>query len=312
MTTDTMTVEEDKLLTQMVLEAPDGELTKFAAATQQPIRRKLRERAISPKVIEHEKIGNADLDYTFSEEPMLIGEMEPESLGAVSMDFHDYPDTETYNREQYVIYISTIATPELVKNVDQLRKNKTNIREMVEENSLLDLDYIQDARFFSYVEYIAGSPAGVGLSGAQQWFEDPGRPRRENYVDSINHLEDAQLANGVFVCNRKMANEFVKWGRDEMGGDLAQRLMEKGREAIVDGMFLNIPHVWTIKRQLVPDYRVYQFAPTGMLGRACVLEDTTLFVEKKRDILRFSAYKKLGVTIANVAGVTIHDFNTST
>jgi hypothetical protein len=149
---------------------------------------------------------------------------------------------------------------------------------------------------------------GVGASGKQQWFTTTSAVNRDSYIDSINHLESNKLNNGLFLVNRKTANEFLKFSRDEAGGDLSERMWVQGREAISEGKILKIPHIFTIKRELVPDYRVYQFTTPDFLGRAYVLEDTTMYVEKKKDILRFSAVKKLGMTICNTGGCAIQDF----
>jgi hypothetical protein len=64
-----------------------------------------------------------------------------------------------------------------------------------------------------------------------------------------------------------------------------------------------------MKRDLVADGVVYQFAEPNFLGRAYVLQDVTMYVEKKKDILRFSAQEKIGITFANVAGLNKVTFN---
>ena len=64
-----------------------------------------------------------------------------------------------------------------------------------------------------------------------------------------------------------------------------------------------VPHLATIKRLMVPDNVVYQFSEQEYLGKGYQLQEPTMFVEKKKDILRFCAQEKLGFTIGNVRAV---------
>ena len=66
----------------------------------------------------------------------------------------------------------------------------------------------------------------------------------------------------------------------------------------------HVPHLATLKRALVPDNVVYQFTEPNYLGRFYILEDVTMYVERKRDMLQFNAEEKIGCTIANVRGIT--------
>ena len=69
-----------------------------------------------------------------------------------------------------------------------------------------------------------------------------------------------------------------------------------------------VKHLFTIKRNLVPDNVVYTFAEPNYLGRFYELQQTCMFIEKKKDILRFSARETIGSTIANVAGCQQYSF----
>ena len=62
-------------------------------------------------------------------------------------------------------------------------------------------------------------------------------------------------------------------------------------------------NIFTIKRDLVTDNVIYLFAEPQFLGKFYTLHEVTMYVEKKKDILRTSAREIISVTIANVAGV---------
>jgi len=310
--------EYSRQLLDVINNAENGQLNKVASAGTSMIRRRLRENGFTRRILPHTDVDDSALaELPNSDRPAIIEYMEPDSPGAVSLSFNDSADTHFYRADKFIVYFSKISTPEFTKNVDELRTMRIPLREVVTDNALKDIQTHEDERFLQYVDRIlgtsgiVGAAGAIGASGEQQWFEDPASITRESYIDSISHLEDAGLNNGTFLLNRKTALEWVKFAREESGGDLAERTLIEGRNALVGGKFVGIPHLFTIKKDLVPDDAVYQFAEPDYLGKAYVLQKVRMFVEKKEDILRFKAVEKLGITIANVAGVARHDFNVS-
>lgn len=59
---------------------------------------------------------------------------------------------------------------------------------------------------------------------------------------------------------------------------------------------------------LVDDGTLYHFAEPKFLGKWYILEDTTMYIDRKAYMLEFFAYESMGAAIANVAGVTRADF----
>lgn len=287
---------------EQIVNAPSGELVKAGSASSNMIRRKIRENGFSRLVIPHRMVAKDDLNYESGTElPVVVGEMEPESPGAVSLTFNDTPDTAFYGLDKFTVYFSKISTREFTKNVDELHTYKNDVRGIITDNALKDMQTEEDARFIKLVDEIVGAYGGTGKSGLQQAHEINGDLVRDTYVEALSHLEDRDLNNGMFLMNRKTAKKFLKWDREEIGGDLAQDLFKEGLAALDKFVIMGVPHAATIKRNLIPDQVVYQFTEPDYLGRAYILQDVTMYVEKKKDILRFSAEEKLGLSIANVS-----------
>lgn len=294
----------NRQLLSSIIDAQDGPNEKVAAASTNMIRRKLRENGFSRLILPYKQVSDEDLSYLPDTElPVIVEEMEPDSPGAKSVTFNDTADTRTYRMDKFVVYFSKIVTPEFTKNVDELRTYKSDLRGVITDNALKDVQTEEDGRFTKTIDRIVGSVAGVGEAGVAQNFEVAGGITRDTYVEILSYLEDRRLNNGVFLMNRKTAKQFLRWDRAEIGGDLAEKLVRDGLSALDEGKVMGIRHIFTIKSELVPDNVVYQFAEPNYLGRAYVLQNITMYVEKKKDILRFSAMEKIGVTIANVASV---------
>ena len=284
--------------------ANEGLLKNASESSSRMVRRRIRENGFGRLILPFKPVADSDLNYLPDTElPVIIEEMEPESPGAKAISFNDTADTAFYRGDKFVVYFCKIVTPEFTKNIDELRTYKSDLRGVVTDNALKDMHTEEDSRFVKNLDRIVGAVAGVGDSGVCQNFEINSLIRRSNYGDIQNYLEDRNLNNGVYLMNRKTSKAFLKWGRDELGGDTAEKLALEGLSALTEAKIMGVRHIFTIKRDLVPDGVIYQFAEPGFLGKAYELMPITMFVEKKKDILSFSAMEKIGLTIANTAAV---------
>jgi len=327
----------DTLLSQElvngILEANDGALVKQSAAATSVVRRRIREDGFQRKILPFVKITNADLAYLpDSELPAVIEEIEPDSPAAKSIGYNDSPDTVLFRGEKFVVLINIITTEELTKNVNELRTYKNDIRQMMTDNMLRDIHTEEDSKFLQHVRRICGGITGgaynnpegtpdggygggqVGISPAYLAGNVPGSPAnqyvsidapitRESYKITRNFLEDRDLNIGVALVNRRTANQFLGMGRNELGGDKAQELALKGLSALEKFEFMGINHIATIKRDLVANGEVFQFASPDYLGRAYMLEDIKITIKKDYDIIRMRAQEQVGLTIGNTNGV---------
>lgn len=303
-----MNVEAPEVLSKKLFnainDADDGLLKNASEAGTQMIRRRLRENGFSRLILPFRTVSDADLNYLPDTElPVIVEEMEPDSPGAKAIPFNDTADTAFYRGDKFVVYFCKITTREFVKNVDELRTYKNDLRQIITDNSLKDIHTAEDERTINEVDQIVGTAgASDGAADVQQNFEIAGGITRANYKEVLNHLEDRELNNGLFLMNRHTIKEFLEWPHDEIGGELAQKLLQEGASALNEAKIFGVRHAMTMKRALVPDNVVYQFAEPNYLGRAYVLQDVTMYVKKEKDILRFVAHEKIGMTFANVAG----------
>lgn len=288
------------------LDRADGPMEKVAAAATQMTRRKLREAPISPSILPYEEVSNSDLDYFLDERIGIICEMEPDSFGAKSISFEDTADEVTYFGVKYVLDFYANTTPEFCKNVDRLRTYRGDLREIITDNSLRDLARQKDVRYFEMTDSIVGvKRGGISEYGLEQNIVYPGRLTRDNMISSSKLLRNRDLENGVFVVNYNTWTEFARWNRNEMGGDFAQEIILDGNKAFErkSAAMFGVDFIITSKHDIIPNGVMYQYTKPNYLGRAAVLQKPTMYVKKEKDIIRFSCREKLGVAIANVAGV---------
>lgn len=302
-----------------ISDAEEGSIKSASTAGSNMIRRRIREDGFARNIIAPKTVTNDMLDRVPEHDrPVMIEDMEPDSKGAKSIPFGDSADTEFYYGTKYLCVFNVITTPEFTKDINELRTYKMDLRRVITDNALRDIQTEEDTRFIEVINTVcgngwagaggAGTSAGyAGAAGHNQSYtvqtqngKDIGR---KDYIHSLSHLENNNLNNGVFLMNRKTAKEFLKMDRSEAGGDLSQELFTSGLKALSEATVFGVRHLFTIKADLVPNNWVYHFAEPEFLGRFYTLQDPTMYVEKKKDILRFSARETLSVTIANLSGV---------
>lgn len=314
-----------KLLDSIINDGEDGLNKSASEVASGAVRRRLREngffRRILPiKPVSEDRLTKSDqADGTGVDNLYVVDYMEPDQPGAVSLPLNDTHVSYYFRGEAFRSEFFKISTPEWTKNIHELKTYNFDLQKMIVDNSLRDVQTHEDTRWLGWVDAVVGAAGGAnGAAGVQQHFDYSNggadmasagvtnglRITRANYRKyTYNSLQDRDLNNGVFLVNRKTFSEFADFDRTELGGDKSQDIFFGGPSEIKDGNILGIPHIITLKRGLVADGDVYQFTTPDFLGRAYSLKDVTMYVSRKKDLIRISAEEILAMSIANVAGV---------
>lgn len=286
-----------------ITSSEDGIVKMASASTSKVTRTQIREEGFQRAILDFEDITNDDLDYFGdSELPGVWYELEPDSPAARAIPYDASPNTAFYRAEKYVVLFSIITTEEMTKNINELRTYKTDVRQIVADNLLRDIHTAEDVAFITEIDRLVGSQVALSTAPSKEIQNisfGTGAITRVNYKRALSFLPDRKLPNGIFLLNQRTAKEFLGWGRDEIGGDLAQTLFQKGLKAMEKFEFFGQPHIATIKNDLVLNGYVYQFAPEDFMGHALRLEDIAVTIKKEYDIVRMRAQEQVGFTLGN-------------
>lgn len=289
------------------------------AATNDYIRKRVLEGSFYQQILPAIKLENSDLDKDLtSRKPYKIVEMEPDSTGAMTTQFGTLPNSLLLEGEKIPVYFNNIVTDRYIKCVDELRMWDMDIRQILCDQQVKHLEWEQDRRFIYGVNdcltlpYLAEKPntpySDSGYIGPKMWKVFAGGMTRENFIDSTNIMvtSPAHLSPNKVLTNTKTLAEVIKWGRDEVGGDAAQDMLFEGK---VNRKVMGLDYTATLKRELVPDGRVYFFAEPKFLGRNYILEDTTMWVRNEAFWVEWFMYETRGGCIANISALACADFN---
>jgi len=296
-------------------DASDGEVKIASTDGTNYTRRILRESQIQPNILPERTVTQNELlplipgyaaGTDISEVGVVLCNLEPGAPSARTVSIETAPEQDTYRGAWYHVAITKDEIPELVKNVDKLALYKDiDLRQVVTDLALRVLDNHPDYRLFQTVRETTGSdPNAVGAGGYLQYREvSGGMSTRQNYKTVFRPLLDATLINGVAVMSRVTANEFFGWDRNQVGGDKAQDILFDGTQGLSKFQFNNVPHIASIKSQILPLGEVVTFAPPNFVGQNLVYQQPTLWVKRVRDTITVYACAKRGAHIANTRTV---------
>jgi hypothetical protein len=293
-----------------------GEVKTAADAGTSFIRRKLREDGFLRKIIPPQPLGNQDLDRVIDhDKPVRIEDFEPNVPAAKAVPFGEIADMDYFYGPKFLVPFARILTPEETKDIDELRTYRMDIRRILMDNMLKDMMSVEDGTFISAVDAIVGAAnSTVAATGLVQHvgINAALTNNRPAYAAVLKILENAKLNNGTILMNRITAKAFLTFDRTVLGGDLSERIFTDGLSAIQEARIFGVRHLFTIKREIVPDNVVYVFAEPQYLGKFYTLQDATVHMEKKKYFIKFMAYETIGAAIGNIAGVAKVTFNAPT
>ena len=305
------------------MEYNDDSRTKVSRAASDYIRMKLREEGFMRKILPAQTITGDDLTkQVVTDKPSKVIELEPDSPGAVSIPFGEFPEATYIHGRRWLVTFSRIATPMFNKDVAELHDYDLDIRQVISDNSLKDLQAEEDGKFIQacnnvldHDSTIAGgsswSDLGLGGSSVKAWNNAADNTlSRENLITAKKAMTYAstRLVPEMCLCNSRTAMHFEGWNRDHVGGDASQDIMMNGWAGNYD-TWAGLKWVTTIKDDLIPDGTIFFFAAPEYLGRMYFLEDTTMYVKREGPMISFYAYEMLGGGIANTGALSRTDFD---
>ena len=271
---------------------------------------KIMEVSIFDKILPYETITDDELDKNLvSTKPFKMIEVEPESTGAVSVQYGTNPNTVILEGQRIPIFFNRIMTDKYTKDIDELRMWDMDIRQIICDQQVKWMAFEVDRRFlWACYDALSMWNKNPGLELPCLWKYYTGGMTRDNFVDSrmIMPRSYSHFHPTAFLMNEITANELFKWGFDEMGGNLSQDLLTSGELSVE---FMGIRTYITQKHELIHTGRVFQFAEPKFLGRNYVLRPVTMFVENKDTKISWYMHQIRGGAICSATAVACADFN---
>jgi hypothetical protein len=292
------------------LTSDDWGLKKEAAdAINDYTRVKMREDGFLRRIIPPVTITNDEFDRQVdTDKPVKVIDLEPDAPEAVSVPFAALTVNRYIRGPRYRVMFDRILTPKFTKDVDELRTYDMDIRQILSDISIKDMLATEDGKFVATLNsLLLGANVVIPSTGVAQYVTISGGITRDTLAEAMKVLPrtPSHLNVATVLINNVSIWDIVKWGRDEVGGDMSQELLRTG---FAEREIMGVRMIITIKRDLVPDSTIFLFAEPKFMGKFFILEDTTMYIDRRAYMLEFFAYESLGACVANVAAVGRVDF----
>lgn len=279
-----------------------GGKEKIAVAGASYVRDRLRETAFSAKLIPMQQVTKADLQRSVSHEGLTkIIDIEPQSL-AMALNFRSQPDGRVISAPRFEIPFFTISSERFMKTEQELQSYEMPITKVIEQNSVKDLQRVQDRTFmtYAYAAVLAASAISGGVNKNIQQAGQSNIQAKADIIELFDALDDDELAVGTMLMTKSMFNSWLALPNTEIGSIL-------NSEIAVDGYKYNTilgqKLITTVKNNIVYPNEVWVFAQPDFLGKHYVLNNVKFYIDKRANMVEWQSWFDLGMGIVNIRSV---------
>lgn len=297
--TETVNIQ---FLNQSFIDKIDQGMVKEAGAAMSAfVRQKLRETGFTRKILTPQMITASDLDRGLDDQPRVIIEKEPDSVAA-SMSLSGQPTVRYFKGSRYEVGFYKIQSERFVKSKFELATYRTDIRNILQENSVKDLQKQEDVNFFNGLRKIQEEVRG------EEFVTTTGDRITDRVMSLIQVLVKDFQKPGKILLSHSLYLQMLREPATQLGDSIAAKHFETGS---MDS-FYGFEIVTTIKGDILSSEEgknlgdlVAIFAPEEYLGQFYSLQEPTVFLEAKADMIEFQTYESIGIGIGNAKGFVI-------
>ena len=292
------------------------------------IRDRLREVSYTRKVVPPEQVTRADCQRSVNHDTLVkIVDIEPQSR-AMAITFRGQPTARFIRAEKAEVAFFTISSEIFQKTEQELLAYEMPITKVIEENSVKDIQEIEDREFTIHIEAAVqalqteanGGTAtalnATGLAGgvvvefsiikgelARVAATDDATVRpiqRPDVVNLFKLLDGNRLRAERLLMTEVDWDDILQWTVEDFG-DRVQS------ETTVDGYKYNTllgkPYIRTIKTDILRAGNVYIFTAPEFFGKFYILNNTKFYIDKVANTITFQAWEDIGMAVINIASV---------
>lgn len=244
------------------------------------------------------------------DQPQIYIEIEPDSAGAVAVDFGNLAETFYPYGKRAAMTFQRVQTQRVTKDVTELGSYRYNFRTVMTDLLSLKLAYMRDARLLRATDACI-SPVDTPLAYTGRTNRTaPGSWDYKTWQLSLNVMRgqpNAIETATVLFSHMMLAHMKVALVKDMAGTQVVTDIFRNGlAELNMEGD--NVKLIATNKRTLVDIGTYYYYGPENQLGRYVQMIEPTMLVENRGLKVSFELYEMLGMILINQAAIARADF----
>jgi hypothetical protein len=292
------------------------------------IRDRLREVSFVRKIIPPENVTRADCQRSVNHDTLVkIVDVEPKSR-AMAISFRGAPSARFIRGSKAEVAFFTISSEMFQKTEQELLAYEMPITKIIEENSVKDIQEIEDREFVIHIEAAvqalqteanggvatALNITTLGAGTVVEFSVIKGELARNASANdaTVRPLQRPDLVNlfklldsNRLRCERLLFTEpdwddLLQWTVEDFGDKIQS-------ETAIDGFKYNTvlgrPYIRTIKTDILRAGNVYAFTKPEFFGKFYILNNTKFYIDKVANTISFQAWEDIAMSVINVASV---------
>ena len=282
------------------LGSPEG-IEKVAQEGSAFVRQKLREVSFARKIVQPQYVTRAELQRSVNHDGLVkIVDIEPDSK-AMTVNFRGNPTTHYVMGERFEIPFFMISSEDFQKTEEELLAYEMPLTEVIERNSVLDIQKVEDTAFKDHIDAAIALEESVktGSKAITGNFDTDGTVKRNDFKRLFDLLDGDELRCELLLMSSVMFNKLLLYPATTVGDAI-------GSEVHVNGFTYST----LFGRKLVVSNKVgllgndiYAFTSQDFFGQFLIMNDTKFWIEKKKNIITWAAYETIGMGIGNTRSV---------
>lgn len=319
------TVENEKVANDVANERffqevdSDGGRAKIAGNVSNYIRVRLREASFCRKIVNPVPVTKGELQRATTHDTVeKICEIEYEedkNAAAQAMSLVAQP-TSTYVRtKRFTVRFFKIETQLYEKNETELYAYEMPVIKMIEENSVKNIQRLEDKVFMSHVDAIFDNPSDSGCtqidarSGQTDNFDSgsgnfTGSFDRKSVAASFSAMNSAvasepirELRAELILVAESRWNNLLNQKATDIGSGEAGKIMVEGYSY---DQFMARKVVTSLKSDILSPKFFYVFTDQRFFGHFFVLNSTKFWIKKEADMISWKTWEVIGMAIGNI------------
>jgi len=273
------------------LDTSDG-LEKAAQAGGAFVRERLRELAFSRAILPPEYVTKADCQRSVNHDTLVkIVDIEPQSTAA-AVNFRGKALDRYIEGDRYELAFFKIESDKFSKSEGELLAYDFPVTKVIEDNSVKDIQTIEDTRFIEAAEQIVATTGKVVTTA--------GPIDRAALVSGFKLIDEDELSVGCILMHKSDWDDWLTQPATDVGSHLAGEVTVNGYKY---NTILGHKLVVTIKTAIVPPGTIWLFTEPKYLGNFFILNDTKFYIEKRGDLISWQTWEYISSGFGNIRSI---------
>ena len=271
------------------LDSTDG-MKKTAAAGAAFVRSKIREIGFARRILPPEAVTRGDLQRSTDHDTLIkVVDIEHDSK-AKAVNFSSEADERYIQGKRYALPFFKIESEKFVKTEGELLAYDYPVTKVIEENSVKDIQRVEDEKFIEYAE------AAVGITGKRIASAATAVDRKE-LTALFKMIDFDELSVGCVLMNTVDYDDWLIQPATEIGSPLASEITSDGYKYQT---ILKRKLVVTNKHDILLPGEIWAFTEPAYLGNFFILNDVKFWIKKEADLVLWKTWEYIAEGFGNI------------